>query len=437
MIKYLSLLLFLFVSSLAQELPQTFNQLSTPLYNSIEPIQKLSHIKDIEEISQGYIEELLEAKKIGFSIDKRQDKKKTKKYLMQLRKLQKDYERILFCIHKNISTSIDKNDYIEFSKLTQYKFDGLLKSTALCSKSLKFYEKNKELKKIEFFEKKIKYDKIELATSQEFFNVATTSSFDSKSKKTKSKQKVQIYAQDTGEYIAIFIQNFNPYTITLKVKDSIKNFDYDSSVRKEFPLKAGVKKEYMRLYKQKGEINFSYRFSYTWIIGSVDAVHDDSYLYRLPFAKGTAHKVTQGYNGVYTHKGHSQYAIDFGMKIGTKIYAARDGIVVKLKENSNKGGIGKEFSKYGNFITIEHDDATFATYYHLKKNGVVSRIGQRIQKGDIIAYSGNTGYSSGPHLHFSVFKASSASRTSTIPIKFASHKGLVDTPTQGVFYTAR
>ena len=437
MLKCLGLFFLLCTISLAEEFPQTFAQLSSPLYTSVEALENLCEIQNIKDISREYLRELDKVKQFGYLVDANKDTKNTQEYLYKLRKLQKQYSLILFNIHKNISQSIDEDNYEYFSKLTQYRFDGLLKSSALYSKSLIYYEKNKKKKEIDFFEQKMKYKKIEIATTEEFFNVPTTDIYNSKTKQINTSKKVKIQAIDTGKFIAIFVENLNPYTITLKLKESLENFDYESFKKEEFVLKAGVKEEYMRLYKQKGKFNFSYSFSYTWIIGSLEAIHDDSFIYRLPFAKDTSHEVTQGYNGKYTHKGHSQYAIDFGMDIGTKVYAARDGVVVKLKEDSSKGGVGREFSKYGNYVTIEHEDTTFANYYHLNKNGVVPKIGEVVKKGAFLGYSGNTGYSSGPHLHISVFKASSATRTQTIPVKFVSQEGIVDILTQGFKYTAK
>ena len=434
MLKYLSLIL-LVTLCFAQELPQTFKQLSTPLYNSLEPLCKCADIPSVEVLLNGYKKELKEVKAFGYKAD--EDTRKTKEYLFKLRKLQKTYDEILYQIHLSINKSINENNYELFILLTEYKFDGLLKSTALYTKALHFYEKNKIKKKIEFFEEKIKYTKIEEATTQEFFNVATTDEYNSNTKQTNTSKKVKIQAQDKGKYIAIYIENLNPYTITIRVKNRLKNFTYDSYMKNQFTLKSGVKKEYMRLYKQDGRFTFSYSFSYTWIIGSVDAVHDDSYVYAFPYAKGTSHRVTQGYNGKYTHKGHSQYAIDFGMKIGTKVHAARDGVVVKIKEDSSKGGIGREFSQYGNYVSMEHSDSTLATYYHLNKDGVIPKLRDTVKRGEFIAYSGNTGYSSGPHLHLSIFKADSATRTKTIPIQLMSKKGIVKEVVQSVVYTAK
>ena len=172
------------------------------------------------------------------------------------------------------------------------------------------------------------------------------------------------------------------------------------------------------------------------IMKSIGAKHDDSYVYALPYLKGTSHVVSQGYNGKYTHKGTSQYAIDFAMKIGTKICAARDGKIIATKYNSNKGGKTRAFSKYGNFIMIQHSDNTLATYYHLKQNGVAVKVGQKVVRGEVIGYSGNTGYSTGPHLHFAVFKALSVSKRKTIATRFKTANALMIKPKNGKYYKA-
>ena len=436
MTRFLTLFFILVSFLFSQEYPQHFKQLSTPLFDSLKPLSKLCDIENINRCSKDYINEIEKIKKLGYHADVTQDKQEIKKYLTGLRGLQKKYDYILNQIHKNINNAIDEDDYKLFLNLTKYEFDGLLKSRALFNKSLIYYKKNNSIEKSKFFEKKIKYKKLELATTQEFFNIVSTSTYNSLKKDT-TKKKVSLEAIDVGNYIDVYIKNLNPYSVTVKVKELYNNLDFDKSVKKIFSLKSGEKQKYIRLYKQKGALSYSYSYSYSWIIGSIDAVHDDDYIYRLPYAKGSSHVVTQGFNGKATHKGHSQYAIDFGMPVGTKIYASRDGVVVKSKENSNRGGYDKKFSSSGNYITIEHSDSTFATYYHLKKNGVVVNIGQKVKRGDFIGYSGNTGYSSGPHLHLAVFKADSSTTTKTIPIKLLSQKGIIDVPKRGIKYIAK
>jgi len=128
--------------------------------------------------------------------------------------------------------------------------------------------------------------------------------------------------------------------------------------------------------------------------------YDENFQYYLPYKKGEAYTINQGYNGIYTHK--NQNSLDFDMPIGTEIHAARDGIVVKVEDSNNKHCLDEKCMKYDNFILVYQPDGTFASYAHLKKNGAAVKEGDSISIGQLIAYSGDTGYSNGPHLHFDV-----------------------------------
>ena len=122
------------------------------------------------------------------------------------------------------------------------------------------------------------------------------------------------------------------------------------------------------------------------------------YRYPLPW-RGGPFRLTQGANGKYSHftpKG--RYAADIAMPEGTPIIAARGGMVVKI-ENSQSG---RGNNPAGNFVRIMHDDGTMGVYLHLMKGSVSVREGQRVDTGTLIARSGNTGNSTGPHLHFVV-----------------------------------
>jgi len=122
------------------------------------------------------------------------------------------------------------------------------------------------------------------------------------------------------------------------------------------------------------------------------------YKYPLPW-RGGPFRLTQGANGKYSHftpKG--RYAADIAMPEGTSIVAARGGMVVKI-ENSQSG---RGNNPSGNFVRIMHDDGTMGVYLHLMKGSVSVREGQRVETGARIARSGNTGNSTGPHLHFVV-----------------------------------
>lgn len=85
--------------------------------------------------------------------------------------------------------------------------------------------------------------------------------------------------------------------------------------------------------------------------------------------------------------------IDIGVDSGTPVRAAMDGVVAETGYNSS----------FGNYIVLSHHAGWMSLYGHLQSVSVKS--GQRLASGTRIAYSGNTGYSTGPHLHFSVFKS--------------------------------
>jgi murein DD-endopeptidase MepM/ murein hydrolase activator NlpD len=181
---------------------------------------------------------------------------------------------------------------------------------------------------------------------------------------------------------------------------------------------------------------FKWRYSFSWTKGSVEARHDDGILYRLPFEKGRSRRISQGYNGRLSHHGVDQYAVDFAMAEGTTVYAAREGVVVDLKESSEVGGRDEKYKDESNYVSIAHDDGTIGEYHHLKFEGVLVEIGDRVAAGQAIALSGNTGYSTLPHLHFGVYSAADAQHRRSHRITFLTAQGPVSEPRSGRVYTA-
>ncbi|MEX1014064.1 MAG: M23 family metallopeptidase [Candidatus Paceibacterota bacterium] len=109
------------------------------------------------------------------------------------------------------------------------------------------------------------------------------------------------------------------------------------------------------------------------------------------------------------HKNRFIHAIDFTLPEGSKIYAAQDGEIGRIKDDSNEGGFTKKYreadpNKYLNYITIKHKNGEFSEYAHLKYNSLKIKIGDKVRRGDLIALSGNTGISTEPHLHFHVLR---------------------------------
>ncbi|WP_285275655.1 peptidoglycan DD-metalloendopeptidase family protein [Halopseudomonas bauzanensis] len=136
--------------------------------------------------------------------------------------------------------------------------------------------------------------------------------------------------------------------------------------------------------------------------------------YPLPW-RGGPFRMTQGPGGRYSHTGpKGRYAVDIAMPVGTPIVAARGGLVVKTENQQS----GRGTNPAGNFVRLLHDDGTMGVYLHLKQGSVNVREGQRVRAGELLALSGNTGNSTGPHLHFVVQKNVGLS-TVSIPFEFA------------------
>jgi murein DD-endopeptidase MepM/ murein hydrolase activator NlpD len=149
---------------------------------------------------------------------------------------------------------------------------------------------------------------------------------------------------------------------------------------------------------------------------------DSSYVYALPYENNKSHLLIQGYFSRFSHK--ERAALDFKMKRGTNISAAREGLVVRVKEDGNKGGWNKKYRPYGNVIVIQHPDGSRAGYWHLQQNGALVNVGDTIRKGQVIGLSGKTGYTALPHLHFLVWTFNNRGDWQQVPTRFQTSKGI-------------
>jgi murein DD-endopeptidase MepM/ murein hydrolase activator NlpD len=181
---------------------------------------------------------------------------------------------------------------------------------------------------------------------------------------------------------------------------------------------------------------FHFKYRFRWVKGALNARPDANAVYRLPFKPGTSHRVIQGYGGRLSHQKHDYYAVDFAMREGTPVYAARHGLVVDLQESFEEGGTDEDQSR-GNSVSILHEDGTIGEYLHLQRDGVLVEVGQRVTAGTPIARSGNTGYSTWPHLHFGVYTAVDGTHIQSHPMTFTTRQGIVTEPVEGRVYTAK
>jgi len=156
-------------------------------------------------------------------------------------------------------------------------------------------------------------------------------------------------------------------------------------------------------------------------LGSTVTKNIDAYIYDLPYREGTEHKVVQGYGGRFSHK--NKAALDFEMPEGTPVYAAREGVVYSYKDDSSDGGPFSGYEGKANYIIIKHSDGSFGCYWHLQKKGVSLKNG-KVAKGQLIGYSGSTGFVLWPHLHFTVKRKLNYEMNSFVRTKFRTTEGI-------------
>lgn len=174
------------------------------------------------------------------------------------------------------------------------------------------------------------------------------------------------------------------------------------------------------------------RYRYTWFMGDPTSVHEPEQPYRVPFAIASAFPVTQAFPQAETHTtADSRYAVDIAMPVGTGIYAARGGTVFEVTSTNFEGGTDPEDASSANIVHILHDDGTYAVYAHLNWNSIRVQPGDVVSRGEYIADSGNTGFSSGPHLHFAVLH-NPGMGVESLPVVFEGANGSEVTAETGV-----
>ena len=208
-------------------------------------------------------------------------------------------------------------------------------------------------------------------------------------------------------------------------------------LRPELPLRvllpAMIDRKIFSIRSLRKNKRWRYRYNFRYVFGDPAAVHRPTKPYRPPFADGISLKVSQSFKGKYSHsEPWSEYAVDIAMPEGTAVHAARSGIIMDIARDFFTGG--SDIDKYGeraNLLRILHDDGTMGVYAHLKLESVRYGLGKRVKEGDYIADSGNTGFSTGPHLHFVILK-NIGMKLVSVPFQFEGGGGRAFTPELGM-----
>jgi murein DD-endopeptidase MepM/ murein hydrolase activator NlpD len=179
---------------------------------------------------------------------------------------------------------------------------------------------------------------------------------------------------------------------------------------------------------------YTFQNDFSW--GTPKAQYATNQLYLLPFAPGRSFRVVQGQDGAFSHTGSDRFAIDFGLPEGEPVVAARGGLVVLVRDGFDVGASDSAYKMKVNEIFVRHSDGTLAEYVHLQKDCMKVKVGDAVNAGQILALSGNTGYTRGPHLHFMVFRAKDSKSRESLPVRFVTKEGSGLILQQGRRYTA-
>ncbi len=226
----------------------------------------------------------------------------------------------------------------------------------------------------------------------------------------------------------------NNYQAPIEIKFSLSKLNNAISkptLPKRFIVAPGRSKTLFKVTAFNKFKSWGYSLKYVYIIGSPLARHDESAVYLPPFEKGTSFSITQAFGGGFSHTDkQNKYAVDLAMPINTPVYAARTGVVIEVNNDFFNRGTTQFYKTRANSIRILHEDGSMAVYAHLAVDTAQVYPGLKVYAGQLIGYSGNTGFSSGPHLHFAV-QLNKGMELVSVPFKFTQADGSTTTPVAG------
>jgi len=191
--------------------------------------------------------------------------------------------------------------------------------------------------------------------------------------------------------------------IRLPVQENLRS---DEPLPATAVVPAHSSRKIVRVSRLDARGSWRYESSWSWRAGDVNARPDPQARYRVPWMDGRAFTIGQAPGGrITTHtEPWSREAIDVNMPEGTPVLAARAGVVIRAVDEYSEGRLDPALLDKANLVRVLHDDGTMGEYLHFKHAGVAVKEGERVAAGRILGYSGSTGFSAGPHLHFAIIR---------------------------------
>lgn len=245
---------------------------------------------------------------------------------------------------------------------------------------------------------------------------------------------VRVTHEAHGDNVYLYAELGHCIDATVTVSAELTNMRSSRSLPATLALRQRGRVE-LGVLRPAAQGRWSYRYRYHWMNGTPGGKPDGT-VYRLPFATGGNHRLIQGHRGAFSHQAGTinEYALDWSMPEGTPVLAARDGVVISVRQDSNHGGSDENFKQCANYVAVRHADGTYAEYLHLQVNSARVQLGETVRTGQLLARSGNTGFSTAPHLHFVVFRTIDGEKRETLPVTFQTAEGRPIALAQGRTY---
>lgn len=247
-------------------------------------------------------------------------------------------------------------------------------------------------------------------------------------------RKQRVWLEKTGSASSpgylIINQYPGPIEVAVDWRDH-RNLSATPQLPHRFVVESGRSDNLFTVMADDQAAESRFTLEYRYVVGRPLPDYFSRVHYLPPLAPGGRFQVSQGFGGEFSHHDpQNQYAVDIMMPVGTPVHAARAGIVLEVEDDFYASGMQQAFAGKANSIWILHEDGSMAVYAHLALEQAQVYPGLQVKAGDLIAYSGNTGFSSGPHLHFAV-QVNRGMRLESVPFQFMDANRLVFEPRQG------
>lgn len=264
-----------------------------------------------------------------------------------------------------------------------------------------------------------------------FFSCASLAQTDAHTSSQTANVQVNIETIKKAYSHAVLASNHSrmPATVTLQLS-SYSNLASSRVWPIQAQLASGQSLELVEVSAANQQFGYTFDYHKHYVQGDPGARHDENVSYRIPFMAEQPYQILQSADGpLFSHQTvATRYAVDINMPMGTTVIAARAGIVAEVASEFNDNGKPEpEFFDKANYVRILHEDGSWADYFHLMQHAIQVRPGMRVDAGQVLGLSGNSGYSTTPHLHFHV-QVNQNGTIISLPFRFSNKHDGVFTP---------